>query len=130
DNGRWSVNVTATDTIIPPNTSNPSGDEFTLLVNTREVTGVVELQALKGTNRTVTFRIGDNDGASAGSVREYLVPLTFTSGPILDAGAYQNRAAMAARLKVPQTNDPLSSFLRFGDILNLQTLATKLVNKQ
>jgi hypothetical protein len=37
---------------------------------------------------------------------------------------------MAARLKQPAAADPLSSFLRFGDILNLQTLATKLVNKQ
>jgi hypothetical protein len=95
------------------------------------VTGVVELQSLKGTNRTVTFKIGDNDGSGAtpnASIRQYDLPLTFTSGPILDAGAYQNRAAMAARLKVPA--DPLSAFLRFGDILNLQTLATKLVNKQ
>jgi hypothetical protein len=103
---------------------------FTLSVNTREVTGTVELQSFKGTNRTVTLKIGDNDPANADSVRQYLLPLTFTSGNILDAGAYQNRAAMAARLKQPAAADPLSSFLRFGDILNLQTLATKLVNKQ
>jgi hypothetical protein len=136
NNGTWQVNVSASDTISPdPNVTNRA-NAFSLSVNTREISGIVELQEFVGTNRLVTFKIGDNTGPNADSVRQYDMNLNFTSGSILGAGAeestgiFQNRSALASRLMTTSTSDTLSTYLRYGDILNLPGMATRILSMQ
>jgi hypothetical protein len=123
--GTWTATVVASDTISPafggPNTTTTA---FTLLVNKAEVNGVVELENFGGTNRTVTFKSGGTTGLSMSN--QWDLNLNFISGPILNAGAYQNAAALAD--KIDQPVDSVSVWLRNGSILNLTTLVSKLLN--
>jgi len=123
-NGTWTAKVTAKDTILPTPNSKTVDPAFTLSVNTREISGVVELQSFKGTTRQVTFNIGDNDGANANSVRTYTPTLTFTSGLILNAGGFQDRAKLAGKIKAP--SEFLSAYLAYGSINNVGLVAGKL----
>lgn len=131
DNGTWSANVTATDTITSdppfsgPNITNYNG-AFTLLVNTIEVAGVVELEEFKGTNRSVTFKIGDGPGGASWNTTSntWNLSLNWISGPILNAGAFQNRVGMAN--KVAGSPDSVSAWLRNGELQNLPALAARL----
>jgi hypothetical protein len=123
-NGTWTATIIATDTIIPPNTYN-NATAFTLVVNTAEVNGVVQLDSFAGTgNRTVTFKSGGTTGLSMSN--QWDLSLNFVSGPILSAGAYQNVANMAANVNNPQ--DSVSIWLRNGTIRNLSTLVSELLN--
>jgi len=120
-NGSWIATVVATDTIVPPNSTTK---QFTLVVNTAEVSGVVELDNFAGTNRTVTFKSGGIAGLSMSN--QWDLSLKFTSGPILSAGAYQNVAALAGKINQPV--DSVSVWLRNGAVLNLSTLVAELVS--
>jgi hypothetical protein len=131
--GTWSAYITAGDTVscptcTPAQTTNTTTvpNAFTLVVNTTEVTGVVELQSFKGTNRVVTFKAGDLNPATA--IKQWDINLNFISGLILNAGAFQNRSNLAVRMAAPPPADPLSTYLRYGAVLNLPTLAGTLVN--
>jgi len=122
-NGTWTATVTATDTI---GNSTTVANAFTLVVNTTEVTGVVDVQSFNGTNRTVTFMSGGVAGG-AGS-NQWNLNLNFISGPILNAGAFQDTANMAAQINNPA--DSVSTWLSYGTILNLPALANSLSNQR
>lgn len=124
-NGTWTATVTATDTLQPPNTTTVP-NAFTLVVNTTEVTGIVDVQSFGGTNRTVTFMSGGVPGG-AGS-NQWNLNLNFISGPILNAGAFQDTANMAAQISNPA--DSVSTWLSYGAILNLPALANSLSNQR
>ena len=124
-NGTWQATVTATDTLQPPNTTTVP-NAFTLVVNTTEVTGIVDVQSFGGTNRTVTFMSGGVAGG-AGS-NQWNLNLNFISGPILNAGAFQDTANMAAQINNPA--DSVSTWLSYGTILNLPALANSLSNQR
>jgi len=123
--GTWSANVKATDRVGITTTVNGA---FNLSVNTREVNGIVELQSFKGSTRMVTFKVGDSTGPNTSSIRQWDQNLNFTSGLLLDAGAFQNRAAMATRIQ--QAGDSLSTYLAYGDIVDLPALSLRLANQQ
>jgi hypothetical protein len=121
--GTWTAAVTASDTLNPP-TVTTVGNAFTLVVNTTEVSGVVELQGLLAANRLVTFNSGGGTGAS----NQWDMTLNFVGGDLLSAGAFQDVASFAAVVNQPQ-QDPVSVGLRYGTIPNLPTLAFNLANQ-
>jgi hypothetical protein len=132
--GTWTATGQVCDTINPgPNClSLPS---FNLVVNTHEVACVVELQNFAGSNRVVTFNAGNGLTVppANGVLRSWSPNLNFISGPILSAGAYQDRAAMDARLSpvIPQVDtvtpaDPLSIWLRYGGFPHLDGVVDRL----
>jgi MBG domain (YGX type) len=121
--GTWKAQISASDTLIG-STPTLLPNAFTLEVNTTEVGGVVELESFAGTNRTVAFST-----APTGSSNQWTYPLTFTSGLLLPAGAFQNRAAFALDITTNVAQqDPLSTYLRYGAILNLTALVNNLTN--
>ncbi len=131
--GTWSAEVSATDTVncpacTPPETPNTTDipNAFTLVVNTYQVTGVVELEMFAGTNRTVTFKAGDGNPATP-ILATWSPNLNFISAPILNAGAYQNRQSLANKLVT--TPDPLSLWLRYGAVLDLPGMVARLRNQ-
>lgn len=123
DDGEWEATATFCDTALPV-THCTAMDPFKLVVNTYQVTGVVELEGFKGTNRVVTFKAGDASSATPSNT--WNLNLKFTSTPILnDGGNYQDKATLASRLfsgaLPPSTvfgTDPLSTWLRYGGITN------------
>ena len=131
-NGTWYATVIASDTMTwptgPHSTTNVGA--FKLLVNTVEVTGVVELESFMGTNRLVTFRAGNFYAKNGGAAITQSINLNFISGPILNAGAFQNQAALVAEINPPSLANPLCMWLRYGSITNLATLAGRLANPQ
>jgi len=118
-NGTWKATVVAQDTIIPPNKTTKT-DWFTVNINTKEVTGVVEIDSFRGTNRLVTFKAG----ATGTTPKPWGVTLGFTSGEFLPAGSFQDKAAMGTA--VSTTPDALSVYLRYGWIKDLPALANNL----
>jgi MBG domain (YGX type) len=131
-NGTWTAAIVATDLMVTnpgtgqvgPNTYN-NQSAFTLVVNTAEVSGVVEIDSFAGTNRTVTFKSGGTAGLSMSN--QWDLALNFISGPILSAGAYQDVSSLATKIKYG-TNDSVTAWLRNGTILNLSTLVSELVS--
>jgi hypothetical protein len=124
-NGTWNANISATNGL---GTNTTVNNAFTLVVNTTEISGVVELQKFAGTNRLVTFKANQLPLSGGGTTNmQWDLNLTFTSGLILNAGAYQDRAGMAAALQSPP--DPLSVYLTLGEIKNLPALAGMLANQ-
>ncbi len=119
-NGTWTATVVATDLL-----GQQQSAQFTVVVDETEVSGVVEFDNFAGTNRNVTFETGA--GVSGGAYSTTNLNLNFISGPILSAGAYQNVASLAGKINNPQ--DSVSVWLRNGQILNLTTLVTDLLNK-
>jgi len=119
--GTWTAQVIASDTLSTP-TRVTNANAFTLAVNTSEASGVVELESFLGTSRTVTFKTG------IGATNQWDYNLNFVSGLLLNAGAFQDRAGFAAKIKNPQ--DPLTTYLRYGDVTDVQSLAFKLVNQR
>ena len=131
-NGLFYATVIASDTMTVPTGphSTTNVNAFKLLVNTVEVTGVVELESFMGTNRLVTFRAGNFNAKVNGAAITQSINLNFISGPILNAGAFQNQAALVAEINPPSLANPLCMWLRYGSITNLATLAGRLANPQ
>jgi hypothetical protein len=80
--GTWTVTVTATDA-----GANTDSETFTLCVNKRQITGLVQLESFIGTGtlptahtRTVTFVATDGPGAGATVLKTWVLPLSNVSG--------------------------------------------------
>ena len=131
-NGLFYATVIASDTMTVPTGphSTTNVNAFKLRVNTVEVTGVVELESFMGTNRSVTFKAGNFYAKVGGAAITQSINLNFISGPILNAGAFQNQAALVAEINPPSLANPLCMWLRYGSITNLATLAGRLANPQ
>ena len=80
------------------------------------------MEQFGGTNRTVTFKTG------AGPTNQWDWSLNFISGPLLNAGAFQDRGSFATKVTAPP--ETVSTYLRYGDVVDLPTLAARLANKQ
>jgi len=117
--GTWTAKVEVSDTMESPHTTTID-PYFTLVVNTYQITGVVELQSFLGVNRPVVFKANDNSAIIWSNVLD----LKFTSGPILDAGAWQDRATAAAKLFAP--DNAFLTWLRYGSFPNLAGVVERL----
>ncbi len=125
-NTDWYVRVIAQDTLTTPNkTTNANVAKLT--VNTKEISGIVEVELFKGTNRWVTFMGGTE--SSSTKTKAWSYNLSFKSYEFMSAGAVQDRTAMANKVIAPPATDPLSTYLRYGSVLDMPALASNLRNQ-
>jgi hypothetical protein len=111
-NGLWVGTVNAVD--MQGAAADPK--TFSLVVNTYEINGVVNLDSFLGSTRTVTFKTG----SASKDLNLYFVSSTFLPG------TFTNRLALAQELQVP--TQAVSSWLHFGDMYNLQAFVSQVLN--
>jgi hypothetical protein len=122
-NGLWTATVTATDTVTYPAPNAPTVQTFTLTVNKNQVTGVVELDSFKGTNRVVTFKSGDGSSVT----QTWPLPLSFTNTMFVTNGSFHDLQAFAAELLTPAHAVTYSTYFRYGAINNLPAFVQKVM---
>jgi len=119
-NGRWNALVTASDRLTPARTDQ---DSFYITVNTRQVTGVVQLDTFRGTSRSVTFTAGNGTGDNPLKTWQQTVATTDTK--FLDAGEYTDLPALTTEFLSPSS--PTSTYLRYGTVANLASLVNRVL---
>jgi hypothetical protein len=132
-NGTWNATVTAQDkAVYRQNLDGSTGGAngaatatFDLIVNTRQISGVVELESYKGVSRIVKFTTHDNANGDTHK-KAWSPALNFTSGALLPAGSFRDLSGLAAALKNP--GDNVSTFLRYGEMPNPGAVASALLN--
>lgn len=119
-NGKWNAIVTATDNLNASSTAT-----FYVTVNTREVVGIVELDSLRGSGRTVTFTAGNGSGTDPMKTWQY--SLTTTDQKFLSAGEFPGLPTLASTLLSPAPTDATSTYLRYGTVANLASFVNRVL---
>jgi hypothetical protein len=130
-NGRWNFQVTATDrlgkvtqTAYNPGATPPTSDNY-IIVNNRQVDGIVQLEGYRGTTgRQVTFTAGNGTSVQ----RTWNVNVTTGDPKFLAQGEFQDLVAFAKELAQPTTAVETSAYLRYGTVGNLENLIIRILD--